>query len=104
MPKATELAKKGSEQGRKSAAGFAKSRKAREEEISVPKDPAQDTSVSTPKHAGGRPPGKRTVQLTLLMDPELKKTLQIDALNQGVSAAHIVDEALRKYYQERGIL
>lgn len=111
MPKAVDLAKKGAEQGKKTAAGFAKSRKARTAEISVPSavpTPAetdvQESPASTPRHAGGRPPGTRTAQLTLLMDPVLKKILQRDALDRGVSAAHIVDEVLRTYYQEKGAL
>lgn len=109
MPKASELVKKGTEQGKRSAAGFAKSRKARKEEISVPTNTETPSSAQTygqeppapkSKHGGGRPPGTRTAQLTLLMDPALKKILQMDALDRGISAAQIVDEVLRKHYHE----
>jgi len=55
------------------------------------------------KHAGGRPANPLATRVNVLLDPDLKRRVIILGANDGVSFHKVLDAALRKYLDARGV-
>jgi hypothetical protein len=54
-------------------------------------------------HKGGRPVNTRATRLHVQIDPDLKRRAVICGANDGVPFHRVLDEALRRYLDARGV-
>lgn len=66
------------------------------EKITAPQKAETSAISASGSRPVGRPAAGRTSQMTVMMDPELKKRLKKFCIDEGKSAAAVIDELVRE--------